>query len=125
MTVVGYGAQIQVLLKACAMAKDELGVSCEIIDLRTIIPWDVDTVAEVRYYTVMLSTTLPTVLAIVVTVNQLTPSLQLYYLYLCFLVGSQFLMLLVNCIHMDTISPWEYILVFVWLPPMLITWPWD
>ncbi len=46
-TVVGYGAQIQVLRKACDMAQEELGVSCELIDLRTIIPWDVDTVAEV------------------------------------------------------------------------------
>ncbi len=46
-TVVGYGAQIQVLRKACDMAQKELGVSCELIDLRTIIPWDVDTVAEV------------------------------------------------------------------------------
>ncbi len=47
MTVVGYGAQIQVLRKACDKAQEELGVSCELIDLRTIIPWDVDTVAEV------------------------------------------------------------------------------
>ena len=47
MTVLGYGAQIQVLRKACDMAKEELGISCELIDLRTIIPWDVDTVAEV------------------------------------------------------------------------------
>ena len=46
-TLVGYGAQIQVLRKAAAMAEDELGVSCEIVDLRTIVPWDVDTVAEV------------------------------------------------------------------------------
>lgn len=46
-TVLGYGAQIQVLRKACEMAKEELGISCELIDLRTIIPWDVDTVAEV------------------------------------------------------------------------------
>lgn len=45
-TLVGYGAQIQVLRKAAAMAEDELGVSCEIVDLRTIVPWDVDTVAE-------------------------------------------------------------------------------
>ena len=47
----GYGAQIQVLRKACAKAKEELDVSCELIDLRTLLPWDVDTVAEVsRYY---------------------------------------------------------------------------
>ena len=47
MTLVGYGAQMQVLRLASAMAKDELGVSCELIDLRTIIPWDVDTIAQV------------------------------------------------------------------------------
>ena len=46
-TLVGYGAQMQVLRSASAMAKDELGVSCELIDLRTIIPWDVETVAQV------------------------------------------------------------------------------
>lgn len=46
-TLVGYGAQMQVLRSARAMAKDELGVSCELIDLRTIIPWDVETVAQV------------------------------------------------------------------------------
>ena len=48
MTLVGYGAQIQVLRKASEMAKNELGVSCELIDLRTILPWDVDTVAQVH-----------------------------------------------------------------------------
>lgn len=47
MTLVGYGAQMQVLRSAHAMAKDKLGVSCELLDLRTIIPWDVDTVAQV------------------------------------------------------------------------------
>ena len=30
------------------MAREELGVSCELIDLRTILPWDEKTVAEVR-----------------------------------------------------------------------------
>ena len=46
-TLVGYGAQIQVLRAVCDMASIELGVSCELIDLRTIVPWDVDTVAKV------------------------------------------------------------------------------
>ena len=30
------------------MARDQLGISCELVDLRTIMPWDVETVAEVR-----------------------------------------------------------------------------
>jgi 2-oxoisovalerate dehydrogenase E1 component beta subunit len=43
-TVVAYGAQIQVISAACEMAEKEMGVSCEIIDLRTIQPWDKQTV---------------------------------------------------------------------------------
>ena len=49
-TLVGYGAQIQVFRDVHDMAKDELNVSCEIIDLRTLLPWDVDTVAQVSMY---------------------------------------------------------------------------
>ena len=44
-TVVGWGAQVHVLKKACDMAKEQLGVSCELIDLRTIVPWDAHTIA--------------------------------------------------------------------------------
>lgn len=46
---------MQVLRSARAMAKDELGVSCELIDLRTIIPWDMETVAQVIYQHTLLS----------------------------------------------------------------------
>lgn len=46
-TVIGYGAQIQPLRQACIVAKEQLGVSCELIDLRTIVPWDEDTVIKV------------------------------------------------------------------------------
>ncbi|MDN3652238.1 alpha-ketoacid dehydrogenase subunit beta [Thalassotalea ponticola] len=43
-TLLGWGAQMETLEKAAVMAEKQ-GVSCEIIDLRTILPWDVDTVA--------------------------------------------------------------------------------
>lgn len=42
-TVVGWGSQLHVLTDACALAEKE-GISCELIDLRTLAPWDVDTV---------------------------------------------------------------------------------
>ncbi|CAE7936916.1 bkdB, partial [Symbiodinium sp. KB8] len=42
-TVVGWGAQVHVLQRACDMAAEQ-GISCELIDLRTVMPWDVDTV---------------------------------------------------------------------------------
>ncbi|GAB4835102.1 hypothetical protein Ancab_000010 [Ancistrocladus abbreviatus] len=42
-TLVGWGAQLSVLNDACIEAEKE-GISCELIDLRTLIPWDKDTV---------------------------------------------------------------------------------
>eukprot|EP00282_Hemiselmis_andersenii_P011419 CAMPEP_0114127380 /NCGR_PEP_ID=MMETSP0043_2-20121206/10344_1 /TAXON_ID=464988 /ORGANISM="Hemiselmis andersenii, Strain CCMP644" /LENGTH=403 /DNA_ID=CAMNT_0001220451 /DNA_START=112 /DNA_END=1323 /DNA_ORIENTATION=+ len=45
-TVIGYGAQMGVLRRAVDRAEAELGVSCELIDLRTLLPWDRDTVFE-------------------------------------------------------------------------------
>lgn len=44
-TLLAWGAQIEAIEKAAEMAEKD-GVSCEIIDLRSILPWDVDTVAE-------------------------------------------------------------------------------
>ncbi|WP_028114911.1 alpha-ketoacid dehydrogenase subunit beta [Ferrimonas kyonanensis] len=44
-TLLGWGAQMELIEKAAKMAAD-LGISCEIIDLRTLLPWDVDTVAK-------------------------------------------------------------------------------
>ncbi|KAJ8491075.1 hypothetical protein OPV22_012796 [Ensete ventricosum] len=47
-TLVGWGAQLSVLEQACVEAAKE-GISCELIDLRTLIPWDKETVeASVR-----------------------------------------------------------------------------
>lgn len=30
------------------MAQEKLGLSCELIDLQTILPWDIETVCKVR-----------------------------------------------------------------------------
>lgn len=43
-TIVGWGAQLQTLSKACEIARDKYGISTELIDLRTILPWDVHTI---------------------------------------------------------------------------------
>ncbi len=44
-TIVGWGSQMYVLEKAVAMA-EEIGISCELIDLRTIYPWDQETIIQ-------------------------------------------------------------------------------
>ncbi|GAC14828.1 alpha-ketoacid dehydrogenase subunit beta [Aliiglaciecola lipolytica] len=44
-TLLAWGAQVEILEKAADMA-DADGISCEIIDLRSILPWDVETVCE-------------------------------------------------------------------------------
>ncbi|WP_426416932.1 alpha-ketoacid dehydrogenase subunit beta [Aestuariirhabdus sp. LZHN29] len=43
-TLLAWGAQVEIAEQAMEMAEHQ-GVSCELIDLRTIAPWDVDTVA--------------------------------------------------------------------------------
>ncbi len=44
-TLVGWGAQMEYLQKASQLAEKE-GISCEVIDLRTLQPWDRDTVCQ-------------------------------------------------------------------------------
>ena len=44
-TLLSWGAQMEYLQAAAAMAEAD-GISCEVIDLRTLLPWDVDTVAR-------------------------------------------------------------------------------
>lgn len=34
------------LMKAARKAEEECGISCEVIDLQTVLPWDVDTVQK-------------------------------------------------------------------------------
>ena len=43
-TLLGWGAQMEIIENAADMAAKK-GISCEVIDLRTLSPWDVDTVA--------------------------------------------------------------------------------
>jgi 2-oxoisovalerate dehydrogenase E1 component beta subunit len=38
--LVGWGNQVNILKEASRLAKEQNNVSCEIIDLQTIIPWD-------------------------------------------------------------------------------------
>ena len=42
-TIISYGMQLRQVRMAVARAK-EIGISCEVIDLRTILPWDTETV---------------------------------------------------------------------------------
>ncbi|XP_048512358.1 2-oxoisovalerate dehydrogenase subunit beta, mitochondrial isoform X2 [Athalia rosae] len=45
-TLLGWGTQVHVLSEVADLAAKKLGVSCEVIDLVTILPWDVDTICE-------------------------------------------------------------------------------
>jgi len=45
-TVLGWGAQLKILEEACDAAEAERGISCELIDLQTLLPWDLETVAN-------------------------------------------------------------------------------
>lgn len=47
-TLVGWGTQIHVLLEVATLAKKEFGVNCEVIDLVSILPWDKETIINVR-----------------------------------------------------------------------------
>lgn len=44
-TLVTWGTQVHVLREVVQMAAKE-NISCELIDLRTIVPWDIDTICQ-------------------------------------------------------------------------------
>jgi 2-oxoisovalerate dehydrogenase E1 component beta subunit len=44
-TLLAWGAQVEIIEKAAKMAVND-GISCEIVDLRTILPWDIETVVN-------------------------------------------------------------------------------
>jgi 2-oxoisovalerate dehydrogenase E1 component beta subunit len=43
-TLIGWGTQIHVLREVAELAQEKLGVSCEVIDLVSILPWDRETI---------------------------------------------------------------------------------
>lgn len=49
-TLIGWGTQVHVLLEVAEMALEKYGISCEVIDLVTILPWDKHTIANVIYF---------------------------------------------------------------------------
>lgn len=46
-TLVGWGTQVHVLLEVADLAREKLNVSCEVIDLVSILPWDAELVCKV------------------------------------------------------------------------------
>ncbi len=51
LTVIGYGSQVYVLENAIKYLEKEMpGISVELIDLRSILPWDVETVIKVSLF---------------------------------------------------------------------------
>lgn len=46
LTIVAWGTQVHVALDVAASAAEQFGISCEVIDLRTILPWDEKTVYD-------------------------------------------------------------------------------
>ncbi|XP_077668869.1 2-oxoisovalerate dehydrogenase subunit beta, mitochondrial isoform X2 [Eretmochelys imbricata] len=46
-TLVAWGTQVHVIREVATMAQEKLGVSCEVIDLKTILPWDTEAVCKV------------------------------------------------------------------------------
>lgn len=49
-TLIGWGTQVHVLQEVADMAQEKLGVSCEVIDLVSILPWDVSAVCQVMIF---------------------------------------------------------------------------
>lgn len=46
MTLIGYGPTIKTLKEAAKLAKEKENVDCEIVDLQTVYPFDIETVAK-------------------------------------------------------------------------------
>jgi 2-oxoisovalerate dehydrogenase E1 component beta subunit len=47
-TIVAWGTQVHVAKEVAQMAQEQLNISCEVIDLVTIVPWDFETICNVN-----------------------------------------------------------------------------
>lgn len=47
-TIVAWGTQVHVVKEVANIVKEKLNISCEVIDLRTIVPWDYETICNVK-----------------------------------------------------------------------------
>lgn len=45
-TMVGWGAQVRVLMEVAERVEEEYQISCEVVDLQSLLPWDVETVSS-------------------------------------------------------------------------------
>jgi len=54
-TLIGWGTQVHVLLEVAEIAHKDFGISCEVIDLVTILPWDKQTITNVSSQTILYS----------------------------------------------------------------------
>jgi len=45
-TLIGWGTQVHVLREVAVLAEEKLGISCEVIDLVSILPWDKETIFQ-------------------------------------------------------------------------------
>ena len=45
-TLIAWGTQLHVMREVAQLAQEKLGVSCEVIDMVSILPWDTETVYE-------------------------------------------------------------------------------
>lgn len=44
--MIGWGSQLRVIQSAARMAEEELGVTCEVIDLKTVYPYDFEIIRK-------------------------------------------------------------------------------
>jgi 2-oxoisovalerate dehydrogenase E1 component beta subunit len=44
--LIGWGAQVHVLCQVAEEAKEKMNISCEVIDMMTLLPYDLETIVQ-------------------------------------------------------------------------------